>query len=188
MQTSCRMCPGGAGSTTAGSAVCQGWRSVRTTPCRAVPGTARLALVRRRVCSRAATVGAALLPPWTCTRAVTRWMASWAATAAAAARWASWTVQPTSTTHRRAPSWEGYFHSAGCRPGAIWAMPHSRILSRDSPWKRRSGCTAVVEGRAQRAAAVGCTGGSVAEARAAAATTRTAPGREPCAADRVADA
>ena len=51
------------GSTTAGSAVSQGWCSVRTTPCKAVPGTARLALVRRRVCSRAATVGAALLPP-----------------------------------------------------------------------------------------------------------------------------
>ena len=68
-------------------------------------------------------------------------------------------------------------------------MPHSRILSRDSPWKRRSGCTAVVEGsRAHRAAAVGCTRGSAAEVRAAAATARTAPGQEPRAADRVAKA
>ena len=105
----------------------------------------------------------------------------------AAARWASGTVQPTSATHRRAPSWEGCFHSAGCRPGVIWAMPHSRILSWELPWKRQNGSTAVVEGsRAPKAAAVGCTGGSAAEVRAAAATTRTAPGREPRAADRVA--
>ena len=86
---SCRVCPGGVGSTTSGSALLQGWRSVRTAPCRAALGAAGLALDRRSVCSIAATVEAALLPPWTCISAMTRWTASWAARAAAAARWSS---------------------------------------------------------------------------------------------------
>ena len=120
--------------TAAGSAVSERWRSVRTTYCRAAPGTARLALVQRRGCSRAATVGAALLPPWRCTRAVTRWTASWAVRLSAAARWASWTMQLTGATHRRAPSCEGCFHPLGCRPGMICAMFQSRILSPDLPW------------------------------------------------------
>ena len=48
VQTSCKTCPGGVGSTISGQAVSPGWRSVRTTPCREVPGTARLAFQRRR--------------------------------------------------------------------------------------------------------------------------------------------
>ena len=79
-------------------------------------------------------MGAALLPPWTCTRDVTRWTLPWAVRAGAAARWASLTMQPTKATHRTSPSWEGRFHLAGCLPGVIWAMPHSRTVSRDSPW------------------------------------------------------
>ena len=59
---SCRTCPGGAGSITYGLAVSQGWRSVRTTPWRAVPGTARLVFERQIARRRVATVGAALLP------------------------------------------------------------------------------------------------------------------------------
>ena len=44
-------------------------------------------------------MGAALLPLWTCTIAVTRWTLSCTVMAAAAAQWASWTVQPTKATH-----------------------------------------------------------------------------------------
>ena len=68
----------------------------------------------------------------------------------------------------------------------IWVMPHSRIVSRDSPWESLPPSFKATG--AQKATAVGCIGRGAALARLAAATTRTAPGRDPRAADRVTEA
>ena len=98
-------------------------------------------------------------------------------------------MQPTKATHRRAPSWEGYFHSAVCLPGVIWAMPHSQIV----PGTRlgRGGAVAppLLKGAGPRGPLPwNALDGSATLVRRAAATARTAPSRDPRAADRVAEA
>ena len=150
-----------------------------------MPGTARLVFERHRACSRVTTVGAALLPPWTCDplEAV---------------------VRRDGGRSRKVGLVDRVAHQGHTPQGPLLGglLPLRRVAPRrdlgDAALPDRVPGLTLVKAvqlhrrrrrqQGQRAVIVGCTSGGAALARPAAATTRTAPGQDPKAADHVAKA